>query len=113
MFGLTTIVGPLLGGFFVDNLTWRWIFYVNLPTGVLALAGIAAALPSRPSRRRHTIDYLGAVLLSIALTSAILLTSLGGNSFPWNSLFIFGAGWRHDPFQLVAVEARSRTNLLP
>jgi MFS family permease len=71
-FGLATIVGPLLGGFFVDNLTWRWIFYINLPTGVLALVVISATLPSQPSRRQHTIDYLGALLLTIALTSVIM-----------------------------------------
>ena len=89
VFGLATIIGPLLGGFFVDHLTWRWIFYINLPTGVLALGVLAVALPSQPSRRARTIDYTGAALLSIALTSIILVTSLGGNSFPWNSLFIW------------------------
>jgi predicted MFS family arabinose efflux permease/DNA-binding MarR family transcriptional regulator len=77
---------------------------------VLALAVIAMALPSRPSRRRRTIDYFGAVLLSIALTSAILVTSLGGNSLPWNSPFIFGMGATAilSTFAFVAVEARSR-----
>src|SRR5262249_28753993 len=91
-FGLATIIGPLLGGFFVDHLTWRWIFYINLPTGVLALFVLAFALPSPPGRRARTIDYPGAALLSIALTCAILVTSLGGNSVPWNSLFIWGMG---------------------
>src|SRR5712671_3004045 len=109
VFGLATIVGPLLGGFFVDNLTWRWIFYINLPTGILALVVIAVALPSQPSRRRHRIDYLGAVLLSVALTSAILVTSLGGNSFSWSSPFIFsmGAAAILAGIAFVAVEARS------
>ena len=113
-FGLATIVGPLLGGFFVDNLTWRWIFYINLPTGVLVLFVISATLPSQPSRRRHTIDYLGALLLTIALTSVILVTSLGGNSFPWNSPFIFGtsAAAVVSSFSFVAVEARAGEPIL-
>ena len=113
-FGLATIVGPLLGGFFVDNLTWRWIFYINLPTGVLALVVISATLPSQPSRRQHTIDYLGALLLTIALTSVILVTSLGGNTFPWNSQFIFGlsAAAIISIFAFVVVEAQAREPIL-
>src|SRR6266545_593952 len=109
VFGVATIVGPLVGGFFVDHLTWRWIFYINLPTGVLALFVLAFALPSQPGRRARTIDYLGAALLSIALTCTILVTSLGGTSYPWNSLFIWGMGAAAllSAFAFVAAEARS------
>jgi EmrB/QacA subfamily drug resistance transporter len=114
VFGLATIIGPLMGGFFVDHLTWRWIFYINVPTGVVALGVIAAALPARSSSRRHTIDYPGAALLSIALTSVILVTSLGGNTFPWSSDFVFGLGAAAVVSLLgfVAVEARSREPIL-
>jgi EmrB/QacA subfamily drug resistance transporter len=114
VFGLATIIGPLLGGFFVDHLTWRWIFYINLPTGAVALAVLAAALPARPSGRRHTIDYLGAALLSFALTAIILVTSLGGNTFPWDSVFVVGitAAAILSVFAFVAVEARSREPIL-
>jgi MFS family permease len=59
VFGVSTIIGPLLGGFFVDHLSWRWIFYINLPTGALALLVIGAVLKSPSARRQHTIDYLG------------------------------------------------------
>jgi EmrB/QacA subfamily drug resistance transporter len=85
-FGVSTVAGPLLGGFFVDNLTWRWIFYVNLPIGILAVAVIGAVFQSREtSKRRHQIDYLGALVLTGALSAIVLYTSLGGTTYPWGS----------------------------
>ncbi|MFL5930297.1 MAG: MFS transporter, partial [Gaiellaceae bacterium] len=90
VFGVSTVLGPLLGGFFVDNLSWRWIFYVNLPVGGLALAVIGAAFHSRSAHVRHRIDYLGAVLLAGGLSSIVLFTSLGGTTWSWQSSQIVG-----------------------
>ena len=64
VFGVATVLGPLLGGFLVDNLSWRWIFYVNLPLGVAAFVVIARAFQSRRSEGKRLIDYLGGALLS-------------------------------------------------
>jgi EmrB/QacA subfamily drug resistance transporter len=85
VFGVSTIVGPLLGGFFVDNLSWRWIFYVNLPVGALALVVIQAVFHARAEHVRHAIDYLGAACLAGGLASIVLFTSLGGTTFAWGS----------------------------
>ncbi len=90
VFGASTIIGPLLGGFFVDSLSWRWIFYVNVPLGILALLIISAVFESPPRRGGRSVDYAGAVLLSIALTATIMFTSLGGATFPWRSPLMIG-----------------------
>jgi EmrB/QacA subfamily drug resistance transporter len=83
VFGLSTVVGPLLGGFFVDNLSWRWIFYVNLPVGAAALAVIAVAFHPHTAHVQHAVDYLGAALLAGGLSGVVLFTSLGGTTYEW------------------------------
>jgi EmrB/QacA subfamily drug resistance transporter len=90
VFGFSTVVGPLLGGFFVDNLSWRWIFYVNLPVGAVALTVIAFAFHARVDKRRHAMDYLGAASLAGTLASVVLFTSLGGTTWAWSSPKIIG-----------------------
>jgi EmrB/QacA subfamily drug resistance transporter len=89
VFGLSSIAGPLLGGFFVDRLSWRWIFYINLPIGAIALFVISGVLHLRHQRRERTIDYLGAALLVAAVISG-LLALVRGNELGWTNGEIVG-----------------------
>jgi EmrB/QacA subfamily drug resistance transporter len=85
MFGVATVIGPLIGGLCVTYLSWRWVFYINLPLGILALFVTGAVLPGTLRRVHHTIDYLGTLTLSGSATLLILFASLGGISWPWGS----------------------------
>jgi EmrB/QacA subfamily drug resistance transporter len=115
VFGFASVAGPLLGGVIVQSVSWRWIFYVNLPLGLVALAVLAATLPSVQGRERPVIDYLGAGLLAGGLSAIVLVTSQGGTTWAWGSaqvVLIAGLGVMLLAFFLVA-ERRAREPVLP
>ncbi len=90
VFGLSTIVGPLTGGFLVQHLSWQWIFWINLPVGLVAFAVLSWALEPRPGRARPSIDYLGAAFLAATLSSLVVIVTAGGVSLPWRSPAMLG-----------------------
>lgn len=93
VFAISSVAGPVIGGIITDALSWHWIFYINLPVGLIAIAMIGTALRNRPHQAtRRQIDYAGAVLLAGATTALLLVLSLGGATLPWTSPEIIGFG---------------------
>ena len=115
VFAASSIIGPAVGGFIVDNASWRWVFLVNLPVGGLALAVISVTMPRRARRTQHSIDWLGAAVLSGGTGALLLGLVWGGRQYSWTSVHVVGA--------LVAaavlivafafVERRAREPILP
>ncbi|XMN09382.1 DHA2 family efflux MFS transporter permease subunit [Streptomyces griseobrunneus] len=115
VFGVTSVLGPLLGGFFTEQLSWRWVFYINLPIGVVALLVIAAVLHIPVHREKHTIDYLGTFLIASVATCLILVASLGGTTWDWGSVQIIALAVLAVVLLIafVAVERRAVEPVLP
>ncbi|MFG3019315.1 MDR family MFS transporter [Streptomyces sp. NPDC048254] len=115
VFGVATVIGPLLGGLFTDHLTWRWAFYVNVPIAILVVAAAARTIPVVKSASRPVIDYLGIALVAVGASSLILATSWGGNQYAWGSGTIIGlfVGGAVALALFCWVETRAKEPMLP
>src|ERR1700689_886653 len=112
---LAMIAGPLVGGYITDSLSWRWIFYINMPIGGAALVYLALTMPLPRKRVEHRVDYPGVALLAAAATAVVLLTTWGGNQYAWGSPEILALGGVAIAAvaAFIAIEARAAEPVIP
>ncbi len=115
VFGVSTVVGPLLGGLFTDHMSWRWAFYVNVPIAILVVLAAARTIPSVKSADKPRIDYLGIALVAIGSSALVLATSWGGNEYAWGSAVVIGlfVGGAVALALFCVVETRAAEPMLP
>lgn len=115
VFGVTTVIGPLLGGYFTDHLTWRWAFWINVPIGLVVLVVALATIPALSRRGKPVIDYAGIVLIGLGASGLTLATSWGGSTYAWSSPMIIGlfVGSAVALAVFVRVELRAAEPVLP
>lgn len=115
VFALSTIIGPLLGGYIVDHMDWRWVFYVNLPVGLIAVLVTSMKFPKLTDRRNLPVDYLGMLTLIGTLAPALLVVTWGGSTYAWGSAEIVGltAVAVACLFSFILVEKRAADPILP